>query len=145
MRNSRFTKSLALTGALMLSLIAMIFVFSEPAMAQATTGTLKGTVVDPNGGIITGATVTTKNDTTGVEKQFTTGGDGLFVITDLLPGKYTICRRTQQAAVLTPWRYSRRALCLVSATSIRTVCSFQSTATVRDRTTLHSMALTITT
>ncbi len=90
MRNSRFTKSLALTGALMLSLIAMIFVFSEPAMAQATTGTLKGTVVDPNGGIITGATVTTKNDTTGVEKQFTTGGDGLFVITDLLPGKYTV-------------------------------------------------------
>jgi len=74
----------------MLSLIAMIFVFSEPAMAQATTGTLKGTVVDPNGGIITGATVTTKNDTTGVEKQFTTGGDGLFVITDLLPGKYTV-------------------------------------------------------
>src|SRR6266699_1796419 len=90
MRNSRFTKSLELTGALMLSLIAMIFVFSEPAMAQATTGTLKGTVVDPNGGIITGATVTTKNDTTGVEKQFTTGGDGLFVITDLLPGKYTV-------------------------------------------------------
>src|SRR5437879_4043004 len=90
MSNSRFIKSLALTGALALSLIAMIFVFSQPVMAQATTGILKGTVVDPNGGVISGATVTAKNDTTGVEKQFTTGGDGIFVIPELLPGKYTV-------------------------------------------------------
>jgi len=40
-----------------LAVIGVLFVFSTPAMAQATTGTLKGSVVDPQGASIAGATV----------------------------------------------------------------------------------------
>jgi len=76
--------------AFALSLIAMVFLFSAPVMAQATTGRLTGTVVDPNGGVVAGTTVTAKNDATGAEKQFTTGADGGFVISELQPGKYTV-------------------------------------------------------
>src|ERR1700737_4804339 len=90
MRSSSIAKSLTLFGALALTLITMVFVFSEPVMAQATTGRLTGTVVDPNGGVVAGTTITAKNDATGAEKQFTTGTDGGFVLTDLPPGKYTV-------------------------------------------------------
>src|ERR1700694_5714836 len=79
MKSLPMAKSLALFSALVLSLVAMVFLVSEPAMAQATTGRLTGTVVDPNGGIVSGTTVTAKNSATGAEKQFTTGTDGSFV------------------------------------------------------------------
>jgi len=75
---------------LTLFLLTLVFVFSSSAMAQATTGTLKGTVVDPNGGVVAGATVTAKNEASGVEKSTTTSGDGLYLIPDLAPGKYTV-------------------------------------------------------
>ena len=90
MKSSPIAKTLTPFGALALALITMVFAFSGPVMAQATKGRLTGTVVDPNGGVIGGTTVTVKNDATGAEKQFTTGTDGGFVISDLQPGKYTV-------------------------------------------------------
>src|SRR5258706_4463255 len=90
MRSLPMAKSLVFFSALVLSLVAMVFLVSEPAMAQATTDRLTGTVVDPNGGIVAGTTVTAKNNATGAEKQFTTGPDGGFVISELQPGKYTV-------------------------------------------------------
>jgi outer membrane receptor protein involved in Fe transport len=73
-----------------LFLTTLVFVFSTSAVAQTTTGSLKGTVVDPNGQVVSGATVTAKNDTSGVEKATTTSGDGLYLIPNLAPGKYTV-------------------------------------------------------
>lgn len=89
MRNPPIAKLLALLGALAMSL-TIIFVFSEPVMAQATTGTLKGTVTDPNGQIVSGATVTVRNDATGTEASYVTGGEGSFTVPSLPPGKYTV-------------------------------------------------------
>jgi len=68
----------------------MVFLFSEPVMAQATTGTLKGSVVDPNGQVVAGGTVTAKNESTGVESSTNASDSGLFSISNLLPGKYTV-------------------------------------------------------
>jgi hypothetical protein len=90
MKRSSLARSLAHIAAFSLSLIMMVFLFSAPVMGQATTGRITGSVADPNGGLIAGATVTAKNDATGIEKQFTTGSDGLFDIGDLQPGKYTV-------------------------------------------------------
>ncbi len=89
MRNPPIAKSLALLGALAMSL-TMIFVFSEAVMAQATTGTLKGTITDPNGQIVSGATITVKNDATGTEASYVTGSEGSFTVPSLPPGKYTV-------------------------------------------------------
>src|SRR5260221_2758524 len=88
MRTSHFARSLAMFTAFALSLIAMVFLFSAPVMAQATTGRLTGTVGDPNGGVVAATTVTAKNDAPGAEKQFNTGADGAFVISDFTPGTY---------------------------------------------------------
>ncbi|MEP6817898.1 MAG: carboxypeptidase regulatory-like domain-containing protein [bacterium] len=90
MRSSPIAKSLALIGAFALSLVMMVFLFSEPVMAQATTGTLKGSVVDPNGQDVVGATITVQNEATGVASGTTASDAGLFSVTNLLPGKYTV-------------------------------------------------------
>ncbi len=50
MRSLPMAKSLVFFSALVLSLVAMVFLVSEPAMAQATTGRLTGTVVRHRGG-----------------------------------------------------------------------------------------------
>ena len=72
-----------------LAVFAVLFVFSKPVMAQATTGTLKGSTVDPQGAAIAGATVTVKNEATGIVQTTTATSDGLFTVTNLAPGKYT--------------------------------------------------------
>jgi len=77
-------------AAFTFGLVAMLFAFSTPLMAQATTGTLKGTVVDPNGAAIAGASVTVKSEATGIEQTTSATSDGLFTVTNLNPGKYTV-------------------------------------------------------
>ncbi len=74
----------------MLAIAALVLASSLPAFAQATTGTLRGTVTDPNGGVVAGATVTAKNQSTGNSSPVTTNGDGQFVIPNLPPGSYTV-------------------------------------------------------
>lgn len=90
MRNSPFAKTLTLTVAFALAVVTMIFLSNTPVMAQATTGTLKGTVVDPNGAAIAGAAVTVKNEATGIEVTSTSNSEGAFSFTNLIPGKYSV-------------------------------------------------------
>ncbi|HKZ78921.1 MAG TPA: TonB-dependent receptor [Pyrinomonadaceae bacterium] len=59
--------------------------------AQVTTGTIKGTVTDESGGVVAGASVVAKNEATGVTTdEFKTTGEGLYVIPNLIPGKYEV-------------------------------------------------------
>jgi outer membrane receptor protein involved in Fe transport len=76
------TRTFALASILVLSAIAV--------MAQATTGTLRGTVTDSNGGVVAGATVTVKNQATGSLSTSTTTGEGTFEASALQPGEYTV-------------------------------------------------------
>lgn len=78
-----------LTATLCLMLI--IIFSSQTTLAQATTGTLRGRVLDPNGAVVSGATVVAKNEATGVSSpSFTTSSEGAFVITNLIPGTYSV-------------------------------------------------------
>ncbi|HMF91710.1 MAG TPA: carboxypeptidase-like regulatory domain-containing protein, partial [Candidatus Angelobacter sp.] len=63
-----------------------------PACAQVdySTATLKGTVADPQGAVVVGATVTATNSGTGVSKSATTDGEGRYQIAALPPGAYDI-------------------------------------------------------
>src|SRR5262245_40369483 len=90
MRSSPIKKRLASLITATLFLTALVFVFKSSAMAQATTGDLKGTVVDPNGNVVAGAAVTAKNEATGLEKSTVASDQGAYAINDLLPGKYSV-------------------------------------------------------
>jgi outer membrane receptor protein involved in Fe transport len=76
------TRTFALASILVLSAIAV--------MAQATTGSLRGTVTDSNGGVVAGATVTVKNQATGSLSTSTTTDEGTFDASALQPGEYTV-------------------------------------------------------
>ncbi len=87
-KNMRF---LFVSLGMMLGLTLSIFFSSQAAFAQATTGNLRGTVLDPNGQAVPGASVVAKNQATGVSSPTTTTTEsGTFFITNLLPGQYSI-------------------------------------------------------
>jgi hypothetical protein len=63
-----------------------------PLIAQtgAGGGSIRGTIQDPSGALISGAHVTAKNIATGFERSATTASDGAFEVPLLLPGQYQI-------------------------------------------------------
>ncbi len=76
------------------SVLAVVFLAlllgAVPSAAQLTTGTLVGTVQDPSGGSVAGATVTARNLGTNATRTDVTGAEGLFRLTDLQPGTYEV-------------------------------------------------------
>ena len=63
---------------------------SSFAQSQSTTGLIQGTVVDPNGAIVSGASVTVRNVNTGFERTVTSNSDGLFTAPLLPLGTYRV-------------------------------------------------------
>jgi hypothetical protein len=63
--------------------------FSGLASGQALSG-IVGTVTDSSGAVVIGADVTAINNATGVTSHAVTSAVGTYLITDLIPGEYTI-------------------------------------------------------
>jgi hypothetical protein len=59
-------------------------------MGQATTGTLTGLVTDPQGAIVSGATITLTHSETRVETRTTSNDQGEFVFPQVPPGRYSL-------------------------------------------------------
>ena len=65
--------------------------FAANTSAQAlSAGTVGGTVVDPNGAVVPGATVSLKNALTGYSRTVDTGVDGSFRFNDVPPNNYQL-------------------------------------------------------
>jgi hypothetical protein len=60
------------------------------AQAQANAADLTGTVVDPNGAVVAGATVTARNTGTGIQRSATSSDDGTYRLIGLPPGEYEV-------------------------------------------------------
>src|SRR5262252_7400265 len=67
-----------------------ILLAATTLMAQTFRGTILGTVTDPSGNVVAGATVQVKNIGTGLERTTTTSGDGSYAIPELPIGKYSV-------------------------------------------------------
>ena len=63
--------------------------------AQNVTGNLTGTVADPSGAIIPGATVIMRNENSGDERKTVSNNDGFFSINAVQPGDYTVIIQSQ--------------------------------------------------
>jgi hypothetical protein len=79
----------ALTGSVLLFL-ASLFLLSSFAWAQEVTGSIVGTVLDPNGAAVSGATVTAKDLDRGTVLTTTTNDDGAFNISGVPVGRYEV-------------------------------------------------------
>ncbi len=81
-------------GAWLRSTLLGVFTLSlaviAPALAQVSGGSITGTVTDPTGAVIPGATVKIVNRGTGIEQTLTTTSAGLFNKPNLSPGTYTV-------------------------------------------------------
>jgi hypothetical protein len=70
--------------------LTFVLSFCSTMWAQLPTATLNGTVTDPQGAAVAGATVAIIIGSTGVSREIKTGSDGGFAVTDLTPGDYSV-------------------------------------------------------
>lgn len=72
------------------ALAVIILTFASIASAQEFRATITGTVTDPNGAVIPGATVIVKNVETNVATTVKTNDDGAYTISTIMPGRYNV-------------------------------------------------------
>src|SRR5687768_3299619 len=71
-------------------LFAFLCLFAFSAAAQDPFGSITGTIKDPQGAVVQGATVTVRSVATNATKTVTTDGDGQYRVLQLQPGVYEV-------------------------------------------------------
>src|SRR5688572_31133594 len=74
----------------LVSVLGLLMMLSSIAFGQHIRGALQGTVNDPNGALVQGASVTLRNVSTGAETTATTDDRGSFNFQNLVAGTYTV-------------------------------------------------------
>lgn len=90
MRAFPFKQSSIATHLLMLAILTLFSSVTILAQAQATAADLVGTVTDPTGAVVAGATVTAKNSATNITRSVISSEDGSYQLIGLPPGNYQI-------------------------------------------------------
>jgi Carboxypeptidase regulatory-like domain len=80
-------------------LTGLLVGLAMPAWAQVDLGRVTGTVRDPQGAMVAGATVTVKNEKTGEERTATSNEEGFYLVTGLKASNYTIRVKSDKFAV----------------------------------------------
>src|SRR5215470_11439294 len=75
---------------LILSAALSLLLTGGVVQAQIATASLNGTITDPSGALIPGATVSLKNVATNVERTTATNSAGHYVLVNINPGRYTL-------------------------------------------------------
>lgn len=72
------------------ALLALTFACATIAFGQSDRGTIRGTIADPTGAVISGAKVVATSVERGDAREATTGDSGIFVILELKAGLYQV-------------------------------------------------------
>jgi hypothetical protein len=83
------SKTLGVNLAIFLTVVFTL-IASSVAYSQVTGATVAGTLTDPSGGVVAGATVSTTNAATGGTRDVTSDASGFYTIPNLIPGIYDI-------------------------------------------------------
>jgi hypothetical protein len=75
---------------LLASAAILLFSMIVGAQSQVTTADLSGTVVDPSGAVVAGATVTARNLGTNITRTVISGSEGGYQLIGLPPGDYEV-------------------------------------------------------
>ena len=87
---ARIASSVGWRTGFALRLVVLIFFAAAPLLAQVDTGAILGTISDQSGAVISGATVTLKNEGTNATLTTTSEQDGTYKFTPLKIGAYTV-------------------------------------------------------
>ena len=98
-------------------IVISLFLFASAALAQGGPGTITGTVTDPDGGLISGATVQAKNTTTGMIYEAGTLRTGNFTLSELPTGTYEL---SVPPIGFTFVRYVRQGIVVQAGQTLRT-------------------------
>jgi hypothetical protein len=90
MRHLRRMKSLAYTTTLVLIAALAMPAFSTSASAQSSKGIVVGTINDPSGAVVAGATVKITNKATNVTRETNTSSEGGYRLDAVDPGTYIV-------------------------------------------------------
>ncbi|HSF24535.1 MAG TPA: carboxypeptidase regulatory-like domain-containing protein [Blastocatellia bacterium] len=90
MRHLRRFKSVAYAAALLMLSASFMPLFSSSVLAQSSKGIIVGTINDPTGAVVAGATVKITNRATNVSRETLTMSEGNFRVDAVDPGEYTI-------------------------------------------------------
>jgi Carboxypeptidase regulatory-like domain len=71
-------------------ILAFVLLTALSLSAQTFRGTILGTVTDPSGAVVAGASVTVKNEGTGLARTTNTSADGSYALPELPIGTYTV-------------------------------------------------------
>jgi hypothetical protein len=78
-------------GVRVVGLLTVVFLtFSMLASAQTATSSLRGTITDPKGAVVQGATITLNNAATGFARTTTSGNNGAYQFLEVPPATYTL-------------------------------------------------------
>lgn len=81
---------------ILLVCVAVVSCYSAAmSQAQSNAADLQGSVRDPSGAVVSGATVTARNTATNSSRDTTTNDDGFYKITNLSPGEYEVTVKAQ--------------------------------------------------
>src|SRR5215472_19369086 len=106
--------------ALVLGGLVALSVGSGDAWGQATWGAISGFVNDASGAAIAGANVTATEVKTGVVTKGATDASGLYNVTHLLPGDYTVSVEAQGFK-----RFTQEHVNLQVDSTVRVDCALQ--------------------
>ena len=76
--------------AVVIIFVAALLVWTGRAWAQTETGQISGTVLDQQGAGVPNAEITIRNTGTGAAREIESDGQGTFIVTNLLPAKYSV-------------------------------------------------------
>src|SRR5687768_9724588 len=86
------------------SVLAVLFA-AGTAAAQQGTSEVRGRVVDPQGAVLPGVSVTVRNQDTGMFRETVSNDDGTYFVSGIVPGSYEISAELQGFK-----KYNRRDL-----------------------------------
>jgi hypothetical protein len=89
-RGSRTTALLKSRAARSVALVGLMLLLALPALAQLDRGTILGTVLDPSGAVVPGATVLVESQETGFTTKLSTNAQGIFAAPELHVGTYRV-------------------------------------------------------
>ena len=71
-------------------MLALLILLPSLASAQTNTGSVRGTIIDPNGALVPGAQVKLVNEETSETRTMVSGEEGEFAFSPLVPGSYRL-------------------------------------------------------